>query len=606
MSRTLPAIPLPRQHSTGRTLDMQVENMGFLLDRLGQDCSPLQFLRELTVNSIEAMPDGKGELIWDFEKNVSDWAGLYKLCIIDTGVGMTGPEMVKYINHLSSSGRRQSIDGNFGVGAKIAAATRNHQGVVYFSWKDGKGAMIQLWRNPDSGAYGLKQMELPGGNFSHWAALSTEFPKPEPIRDHGTMVVLLGNERDQDTIEAPPRVPTPSRWIARYLNSRFYEFPAGLSVRAREGWRSKNPDTNVLRAVRGSREFLEKYQSSSGAVDLGTATALWWILQDVEAVSQSSGANLPGGHAAVLYQNELYELQTGRAGAATLQRFGVHLGHQRVVIYLQPKATSDALITANTARTHLLLNGESLPWAEWAESFRDNLPSEIKTLIDSNSTDQEAADYDKSIKDRLKEIEDILRVQKYKPSKDGSLRISDDLNLGSPDVGNETRGQRGGGGSGSGGRRAGDIYTFFLVDEGGQPGAVVRDRFDLNVEWVAEKDMPSLDRAAHYVAETRTLLINRDFRVFTGFVDRWEKRYKSTPGARAVITAVIHEWFQQTLEEVVYSVDFLRGSRHWSDDEVEKAYSDEALTTAVLPRYHTEMAVRRALGTKLGSLGKEK
>jgi len=38
-----------------RILPMTVSNIGFLLDRLGQDCHPLQFLRELTQNSIEAI-----------------------------------------------------------------------------------------------------------------------------------------------------------------------------------------------------------------------------------------------------------------------------------------------------------------------------------------------------------------------------------------------------------------------------------------------------------------------------------------------------------------------------------------------------------------------
>jgi hypothetical protein len=493
--------------------------------------------------------------------------------------------MVKYINRLSSSGRRQAIDANYGVGAKISAATRNHEGVLYFSWKHGRGAMIHLWRNPDTATYGLRQMELPGGNYSHWAALSEEFPKPDPIRDHGTMVVLLGNSPDDDTIEAPAKVATPSRWIARYLNSRFFSLPDQVTVRAREGWRSKNPDTNVLRSIRGAKEFLEKYKAEAGVVDLGSALAHWWILQDVEAVSQSSGANLPGGHVAALHQNELYELQTGRSGISMLQRFGVHIGHQRVVVYAAPKVDGRSrLITSNTARTHLLIDGEPLPWAEWAEAFRDSFPEPITRLIESISRDQEGRDYEKSIKDRLKEIEDILRVQKYKPSKDGTLRISDETSLGEPDKGGD--GTRGAGPSrsGVGGRRPGDIYTFFLVDEGGQPGEQVRDRFDVNVNWVSEAEMPQADRAAHYVPETRTLLINVDFRVFTGFIDRWDKRYKGSPGARAIIQSVVHEWFQQTLVEVIYCLDYLRGSRQWTDEELQRACSDEALTTAVLQR----------------------
>ena len=64
---------------------------------------------------------------------------------------MTGEEMEEYINQLSSSMHGQSSTGNFGVGAKIAAATRNHAGLVYLEWKDGVGYMTHLWRDPTGG-----------------------------------------------------------------------------------------------------------------------------------------------------------------------------------------------------------------------------------------------------------------------------------------------------------------------------------------------------------------------------------------------------------------------------------------------------------------------
>jgi hypothetical protein len=356
-----------------RTLPMTVQNMGFLLDRLGADCAPLQFIRELTVNAAEAiavLPDHTGEIIWDFDATNYELEGLYKLCVIDTGTAMTGPEMVQYINRLSSSGREQSVDGNYGVGAKIAAATRNPLGVVYLSWKNGRGAMIHLWRNPDTGEYGLKRLKLPGGRYGHWGPVEDTL-KPKAIKDHGTVVILLGSKDSDNTIEAPEGAASPSRWIARYLNSRFFDFPAGVVIRAREGWASNNPDTNLLRHIKGSAEFLERHTQASGTTDLGDALAHWWILQESDAIGQSSGANLAGGHMAALYQNELYELIVGRSGTARLQSFGVSLGHQRVVIYLQPKERGAARITTNTARTNLIMNGEPLPWGDWAERFRD-------------------------------------------------------------------------------------------------------------------------------------------------------------------------------------------------------------------------------------------
>src|SRR5690349_11420214 len=125
-----------------KTRPLTVANTGFLLDRLGEDCHPLQFLRELTQNSIESIgrtAEGKGDIVWDVDwKTLSDY-GYYKLSITDNGDGMTGEEMVKYINKLSSSVSEQSFIGNYGVGAKISAATRNHAGLVYLSWKNGGG-----------------------------------------------------------------------------------------------------------------------------------------------------------------------------------------------------------------------------------------------------------------------------------------------------------------------------------------------------------------------------------------------------------------------------------------------------------------------------------
>jgi hypothetical protein len=128
--------------SSNRTLPMSVANMTFMVEKLGEDCAPLQFVRELTQNAIESIeksPEGKGELRWDVAWHHHALTSTYKLAIVDTGVGMTGEEMVEYINKLSSSMHEQSRHGNFGVGAKIAALPKNPEGLVYLSWKDGVG-----------------------------------------------------------------------------------------------------------------------------------------------------------------------------------------------------------------------------------------------------------------------------------------------------------------------------------------------------------------------------------------------------------------------------------------------------------------------------------
>ena len=195
---------------------MSVEDIGFMLDRLGRDCAPLQFLRELTQNSIEGIqrtPDKTGTIVWDVDWAYYDLTGLYKLCIIDDGVGMTGPEMLRYINNLSASVHTQSHSGNFGWAPRSPLPRGTMPGLVYLSWVDDTGHTIHLWRSPTSGQYGLRQFELPDGSFDHWGQLD-ESVRPDVILDHGTKVVLLGNNDEDDTMTAPKGTASPSRWVA--------------------------------------------------------------------------------------------------------------------------------------------------------------------------------------------------------------------------------------------------------------------------------------------------------------------------------------------------------------------------------------------------------
>ncbi len=49
------------QQAAAKTLNMGVENTGFIVDRIGRDCAPLQYIRELTQNPIAAIPATPGK-----------------------------------------------------------------------------------------------------------------------------------------------------------------------------------------------------------------------------------------------------------------------------------------------------------------------------------------------------------------------------------------------------------------------------------------------------------------------------------------------------------------------------------------------------------------
>ncbi len=602
-----------------KSLPMSVDNVGFLLDRLGEDCAPLQYLRELTQNSIEAIErtGEPGTITWDVDWISYDLGGgPMKLCLTDTGDGMTGEEMQKFINQLSSSGVKQSFSSNYGVGAKIAAATRNPAGVVYQSWKNGDGYMILLDKNLESGNYGLRQWELDDGTFSFHFPMENDV-KPDTIDDHGTKVILLGSEPDSSTIEPPKEAAAPSRWISKYLNTRYFTFPENVVVKAREGWDfpRSDKDRNVLRTITGQKRYLDQHCEKSGVHSLEAARVHWWILKDEPAISNNSGFIESAGHAAALYQNELYDRATARAGTAMIQQFGILFGVRFVVLYVEPTPDDPESMTTNTARTTLLLNKDKLPWSDWAYEFRQTMPKELSDFVKSHASAATEKDHLKSIKDRLKNSMDLYKVSRYRPTPEG-MYLSDESSsvaVGeTPFSGNKPKG-----GDKSGktpnmttkGSRDGEIGNIYHLFEkhGGVPSQKKQiDPFPV-VKWVSAKDGTRTegdmeDKAAKFLADQNTLLVNADFRVYADMVKRLCKEKDSGHGIKIeeVVIDVVHQWFEQALVETVIGVQQLKGSKEWPPDHIERALSSEALTSAVMQRYHVYISCKRELGAKLG------
>jgi hypothetical protein len=596
-------------NSTTGTLALKVANTGFMLDRLGMDCDDLQFLRELTKNSIEAIQrtaEKKGEVVWDVDWIWFQASGIYRLSVTDNGSGMDGEEMVQYINHLSSSSGVQSHVANYGVGAKISAATRNPAGIQYFSWKNGVGSFINLWKDPKSGEYGLKLLELPNGDYAHWGILAEDI-KPSLIKDHGTKVVLLGKSDDQNTINAPEGTPSASRWVTRYLNTRFYEFPAGITVKAREGWTFPRSDTdrNLLRTIQGQRAYLDAHAQNSGTVQLDGALARWWILKDESALTQNSGYIASSGHCAVLWQSELYEMSSGRSSTAMLQNFGVIFGYNRVVIYVEPKGDN---VTTNTARTNLIIGSKPTPWADWQDEFRSQMPKEISDLMEEVASKSSKTDHSDSIRDRLKQIEDLFSLSRYRVVKQGPYLVDGEtMGLGGSEVkSTKTRESKRGTGAGDVQGTTAAQYALFLSDSG-KAGQKAKPDIFPTIKWISVADSTRQpgdleDRAAKYLRKENWLLINADFRLFTDMVKRWTAQLGGSAAVTPTVNEVVREWFEQSLVEVVLSANSLRGSQHWPDAQIEELLSEEGLTAAVLPRYHIDYSIKRSLGSKLGAL----
>ena len=366
--------------------ELSVANPTFLLERLGSECTDLQGLRELTVNGLDAIAAlgdrAGGRVVWDLDWLRFDASGgrVRKLSVTDTGTGMTPEQLRRYINQLASSGREQSATGNFGVGAKVAAGSRNPHGLEYRSWHRGQGALVCFKRHPD-GRWGLEPQRWPDGHSDFWRPLD-EQDKPWLLRgqDHGTQVVLLGQHERHDTTQPPDSVTDGRRqWITRYLNARFLRLPEQVEVLVRDQHGHDQPDSCSTSTASSTTSSSARLRPVS--CELSDAIAHWWVLDDDHRARRREATIWAStGHAAAVYGDELYDiLPQTRGGYGRLQDFGIRFGYERVVLHLEPHVQAGRL-QCNTARTLLLLDHEPLPWARWGEEFAAAMPDEIRQL----------------------------------------------------------------------------------------------------------------------------------------------------------------------------------------------------------------------------------
>ena len=593
--------------------ELAVANPTFLLERLGSECTDVQGLRELTVNGLDAIAalDDRtgGRVVWDLDWERFDASAgrVRKLSVIDSGTGMTAEQLRYYINQLAASGREQSASGNFGVGAKVAAGSRNPHGLEYRSWHQGHGSLVCFKRHPD-GRWGLAPQRWENGRTDFWRPLG-EADKPWLLRGkaHGTQVVLLGQHERHDTTQAPQSVTEAGRqWITRYLNARFLRLPTQVEVLVREHHR--RDETGQLRQIHGEQHHVERHAVAAGAVELSDAIVRWWVLDD-DHRGRRREATLwaSSGHAAAVFGDELYDvLPQTRGGYGRLQDFGIRFGYERVVLHLEPQVHAGRL-ESNTARTLLLLDHEPLPWSRWGEEFTAAMPEEILRLQE-RAAGTEGVPRQEAIRGRVSAILPLYSLSRYRPAQPRQQSptvpaTGDGAELESTTPVADSQRATGTQRRTSGAEGSQDVIS-------GQPrgdGQVNQDHVDAianlpDVAWISVRDGSRApgdleDEAARYHPARHELTINADFRAISDLIAHWRRRYQGVPGARAVIEAQVCEWCEQILVEVVLAAR----NTSWSDGRLDALLSPTSFSAALLPRHLLHATLQKRLAQKLGT-----
>lgn len=565
-----------------------------LIQNLGRDCAPTQFLREFTKNAIEAVQRiGGGRVEVDYNETVYEKTKRYKICFTDNGDGMTVDQMVNLLNNLSATGAINEHQ-NYGVGAKISALTRNHAGILYESWRDAEGHMVMLRYNDHEGMYGLQGTRLDNGDLQY-APKINDHTKPRIIEAHGTRVTLFGMEDEQDTMMPPEGVGgARESWIVLYLNSRFFRLPAEVEMVARVGYYRDQTNTkhNYLLNILGQKRVLDGRSEDKGELQVTGAKVYWWIMPKG---ADGHGRELLKGHTALINQDEIFDISDARSNK--LAYFGIVFGRDQVVIYVEPERA-----VQNTARTGLVrADGSPLSWDVWQDEFRENMPPALKKLQDDLINEHSKDSHAESIRERLKGLKELFRVSRYRMRKDGELMADPDAPT-EFGTGHEPRTDAPVNRSRPGeGAKPGALATSLFADLVDQKGVAVEviqpDPFP-NVQWCEETESLR-DRAAEYLPPSNLIVANRDFQALKDLVDYFARQYKDAPELVQVIDDAVREAFEQVLIECVAGALSFKNRQHWNLTEFERAISREALTTAVMQRYWMVSHIKRILGAKL-------
>ena len=117
-------------------------------------------LRELVMNAIEAAAKGPaGRQIVEIKgKAIPECCGARKLTIWNTGPGMSSAELDHICDLAASLGKDMALEGNFGMGAKVASLPSNTLGIRYRSCRDGIVSQVILGKR--EGIYGKVWVEV--------------------------------------------------------------------------------------------------------------------------------------------------------------------------------------------------------------------------------------------------------------------------------------------------------------------------------------------------------------------------------------------------------------------------------------------------------------
>jgi hypothetical protein len=583
-----------------------IRDIDFTVSRQIEQCPKTMMLRELVMNAIEAAAKGPvGRRMVEIKgKTVAECGDTRKLTIWNTGPGMTSTELDHICDLAASLGKDMALEGNFGMGAKVASLPSNTLGMRYRSCRDGMVSQVILGKR--EGIYG-----------KIWVPVDDSFEEvvdvSEQVREEGeyrldedwTEVVLFGNRPDQDTVADPyDGDPKQDRqWITTYLYHRFYSLPEGVEVFLHEGTHPRD----------GRRQFKPIPQRADAfgrveAVDIGEGVRIHFYYDPPyqegghnKSISGSLTSSV--STAAIVFRGEMFDVRKARKWAADAPAFGIPFGARHISVHVE--LPDNFPVRHEPYRRFVQLasaDQRQVMVEDFAELVFRNRPEWVIEIINSLAPKASA-----STDDLRKELQDLLnelRIQTKSPREaETGIHLVEE---------GGARGARPEHKDGTGGDSSKPPIT--PTDLIFNPAGAKRANISKNLEQAPEiiplreaedvADKGITGKAARYVRETNQLFVNLTYSAVGSAQDHLGLRY-ATYEEPEIVRELARQWSERlVMGRVGYAVIYAQAKqliREWTSDDVKKALEPESLSLAADGWRDAVSTAYRSISRRLGA-----
>ncbi len=535
------------------------------------------------------------------EFRLAELKGVPKLAIWNTGPGMDGQELHEMCDLASSIRKSKSLDGNFGMGAKVASLPSNKFGLRYRSCKN--GLVHELILCERDGKYGRLRRRDDAGVY-HEVIDVTELVKSEgsDVSFEWTEVTLLGNRPEQNTARDPydGNPESDAQWLATYLYHRFYRLPDRVKVLLFPGTHKLGDSVRQFlpipeRVIAGAFDRAETVETPDGS-------RIHYIYDGPYSKMPSHNRSISGSiqsalsTCAVVHKNEMYDVRRGRNWTLDAPLFGIPFGARHISIHIELPDTYAARPEGYRQFLRYTTGEQQQVYGtDFALLVAKYRPQWLIDLIKSFAPDATSHD---EIRRELQKLLDELRVRREMPrvAINGIAAVA-------PREGPSTQMARGNQGT-IRQKEPHEVHVdLSVVPTGAQRADIWRNRerapiiIPLRTEAEIEEKQIK-EKAARYY-DNGQLFVNMLYPSVYKMKEQLEREYASAADLDQLRTLAQQVAEETTILRVGRAVVFAlakQANQEWNSEAISKALAPESLSLAADDYIDSLQSARRRIG----------